>query len=70
MSLREKEKAKPQEAAGCAELNFYCLNTYLNQPCGIKQQVSIHLLPLKHSSGNLEDTWVSRPHCNSYGVGC
>lgn len=37
ISLGEKEKAKPQEAAGCVGLKFYYLNSYLNQPSGIKK---------------------------------
>ena len=63
ISLGEKEKAKPQEAAGRVVLNFYYLNSYLNQPSGIKKRVSIHLLDWKHSLEDLEDTWVSGPRC-------
>lgn len=61
-NLGEKGKAKPQEAAGRVGLNFYYLNSFLNQPSGIKKHVSILLLPWKHSLEDLEDTRVSGPH--------
>lgn len=67
ISLGEKEKAKPQESAGHVGLKFYYLNSYLNQPSGIKKDVSILLLPWKHSLEDLEDTWVSEPHREQFG---
>lgn len=66
MSVREKERAKPQQAAGRVQLNFcYHLNASLRQASGIKRGYPSSFCP-----GNT--VWrilVSLGHnaCNSYG---